>query len=83
MSTTEPLAGADVARVTKLLSGSLYPILARFESAGWLTSEWEDVDPSEAGRPRRRLYSLTRIGQQAAGAALAEKVSTKGAPLWA
>ena len=41
-------------------SGTLYPLLARLEAAGWFTSEWEDVDPSEVGRPRRRLYKLHR-----------------------
>lgn len=56
------LAGADIHSVTGLPSGTLYPILARFESAGWLKSEWENVDPAEAQRPRRRYYSITPQG---------------------
>ena len=30
------LSGAQIARTTKLASGTLYPILARLEEAGWL-----------------------------------------------
>ena len=26
---------------------------------GLITSRWEDVDPAEVGRPRRRLYQVT------------------------
>jgi len=51
-------SGADLIKVTKLPSGTVYPILFRFAEAGWLSSEWEDVDPSEEGRPRRRYYRL-------------------------
>ena len=56
------IAGADVARFSRLPSGTLYPILLRFESAGWLSSRWEEIDPKHAGRPRRRLYRLTPTG---------------------
>ena len=58
----EQLAGADVARRGHLASGTLYPILLRLESAGWLTSRWENIDPADAGRPRRRLYRMTPTG---------------------
>ncbi len=57
------LSGADIAKMTRLASGTLYPILFRLETAGWLKSAWEKVDPSEVGRPRRRLYTLTGVGQ--------------------
>jgi PadR family transcriptional regulator, regulatory protein PadR len=59
---TDELAGADVQKLGRLASGTLYPILLRLESAGWFLSRWEDVDPSSAGRPRRRLYRLTPGG---------------------
>ena len=58
----EGLAGSDIWRETKILSGTLYPILMRLEQVGWLDSEWEVLDPSEAGRPRKRLYRLTGLG---------------------
>jgi DNA-binding PadR family transcriptional regulator len=59
---TESLAGADVQKRCGLASGTLYPILLRLESAGWFASRWENIDPSRAGRPRRRLYRLTSTG---------------------
>ena len=59
-------AGADLIKATGLPSGTIYPALSRFEDAGWLRGEWEDVDPSEAGRPRRRFYQLTGAGQRVA-----------------
>ena len=59
---TDPLSGADVQKRGHLSSGTLYPILLRLESAGWLVSRWEQVDPATVGRPRRRLYRLTSSG---------------------
>lgn len=59
---TDELAGADVQKRSGLASGTLYPILLRLESAGWFNSRWETIDPSSAGRPRRRLYRLTASG---------------------
>jgi PadR family transcriptional regulator, regulatory protein PadR len=59
---TEQLAGADVHQRCGIASGTLYPILLRLESAGWFVSQWESIDPSVAGRPRRRLYRLTSTG---------------------
>jgi PadR family transcriptional regulator PadR len=61
-SPTEELAGADLQKRTRVASGTLYPILLRLEAAGWFTSRWEALDPSAAGRPRRRLYRLTASG---------------------
>lgn len=58
----EQLSGADVHQRCGLASGTLYPILLRLEAAGWLLSRWETIDPSKAGRPRRRLYRLTSTG---------------------
>lgn len=59
---TEELSGADVHKRSAIASGTLYPILLRLESAGWFVSRWEAIDPATAGRPRRRLYRLTRTG---------------------
>jgi len=58
----EQLSGADVHQRCNIASGTLYPILLRLESAGWFTSQWETIDPSSAGRPRRRLYRMTTTG---------------------
>jgi PadR family transcriptional regulator, regulatory protein PadR len=49
--------------------GTLYRALARMEEAGLLTSRWEDAEVAVTeGRPRRRLYRVTGLGE----AALAE-----------
>ena len=37
------LAGADIMQAATLSSGTLYPILLRFERVGILTSQWEEV----------------------------------------
>jgi PadR family transcriptional regulator, regulatory protein PadR len=59
---TEQLSGAEVHQRCGIASGTLYPILLRLESAGWFVSQWESIDPSRVGRPRRRLYRLTQTG---------------------
>ena len=69
---TAPLSGAEISRSTGLASGTLYPILFRLEEAGWLESEWEDVTPALAKRPRRRLYCMTGLGEANARASLQE-----------
>lgn len=61
--------GYELTAVTGVASGTLYPILARLESAGWLASEWE-ASP-EHGKPPRRYYRLTGEGASAARLQLA------------
>lgn len=78
----EGRSGAQISKAAKIGSGTLYPILARLESAGWIKGEWEDIDPSEAGRPRRRFYKLTGIGQTKARNALSELQIATGEPAW-
>jgi DNA-binding PadR family transcriptional regulator len=69
---TDAHYGLQLAGKTHLPTGTIYPILARLERAGWVSSHWEARDPSELERPRRRLYMLTGSGAQAARAALAD-----------
>jgi PadR family transcriptional regulator, regulatory protein PadR len=58
--------GLELATKVDLKSGTIYPILARLERFGWLSSTWEDAEPSEEKRPRRRIYKLTGEGERAA-----------------
>ena len=58
------LSGADISKMTGLRSGTLYPILSRLEHAKWLHSRWEAEEPQTLGRPRRRLYRLTALGER-------------------
>jgi PadR family transcriptional regulator PadR len=47
--------------------GTLYKALDRMERAGLLDSEWEDpAIAADEGRPRRRLYRVTGLGERAA-----------------
>jgi PadR family transcriptional regulator, regulatory protein PadR len=55
----EPRYGFDLMRATGQPSGTLYPILAKFEKHGWLTLGKEDIDPRAEGRPARRFYRIT------------------------
>lgn len=70
LSGVDELCGAEIGQVTKLASGTLYPILIRFEQAGWLSSRWEDGDPAILGRPRRKYYKLTQGGHAVAKQAM-------------
>ena len=58
--------GLEIADAVGLKSGVLYPALHRLYEAGWLEREDEQVDPHEVGRPSRKLYRLTPLGQTCA-----------------
>src|SRR4030095_16227810 len=64
--------GLQIAGRVHRPTGTVYPILARLEKAGWGSPHWEERDTSEWERPRRRLYTLTGTGAHAARAALAD-----------
>jgi DNA-binding PadR family transcriptional regulator len=54
----------DARRLTS--QGTLYKALGRLERAGLLASAWEHADAAAAeGRPRRRLYHVTDLGERA------------------
>jgi PadR family transcriptional regulator PadR len=74
--------GFDVARESGIATGSLYPILARLEEAGWLTSAWESSEDIGAGRPRRRYYQLSADGVVATRSALADSGTPAGRRSW-
>src|SRR6266508_1597394 len=63
--------GLEICRSAGLPSGTIHPILARLETAGWLNSRWETIDPKAQGRPRRRYYRLSEDGVSSARDALA------------
>ena len=58
--------GFDIMDFAGLPSGTVYPILRRYEKLGLLQSDWEQTDDAHAkGRPRRRNYELTEDGEAA------------------
>jgi len=69
------LCGAELMKLTGLSSGTLYPVLLRFERYGLLNGEWEEAHPSELQRPRRRQYRITRSGTQLTAIALRQLAS--------
>ncbi|WP_369043447.1 PadR family transcriptional regulator [Streptomyces sp. Midd1] len=56
-----PTYGYAIAQTTKLVSGTVYPILARLESRGLVTVTEETG--RHPGRPPRRYYELTDSGR--------------------
>lgn len=77
-ASTDSLSGAEIGRTTRLRSGTLYPILARLENAGWVQSNWENADPHELGRPRRRFYKITGVGSRKAKIAIKDIAAVGG-----
>jgi PadR family transcriptional regulator, regulatory protein PadR len=77
--------GLEVCELVGLPSGTVYPILARLELAGWIESFWEDPAVHETeGRPRRRFYQLASGGAERCREALASSYRASKTPgrLW-
>lgn len=70
--------GLELVAAAGLPTGTIHPILARLEGLGWVVSRWEELDPREAGRPRRRYYKLTDDGAVGAVRALNRVPSPRG-----
>lgn len=63
--------GLELTKKTGIKAGTMYAILSRLSRNGWLEEWWEEIDESEAQRPRRHLFRLTSIGRSSAIDALA------------
>ncbi len=61
------LYGLEIARLTGLKSGSLYPILIRCAERGMVEAEW--LAAAEPGRPPRHAYRILAPGLAALDAA--------------
>ncbi|MFI7148048.1 PadR family transcriptional regulator [Nonomuraea sp. NPDC050022] len=70
--------GLEICSASDLPSGTIHPILARLEGYGWVESWWEETDPRQEGRPRRRYYRLTADGAERSRIALAAARSPVG-----
>jgi PadR family transcriptional regulator, regulatory protein PadR len=71
-----PRYGYDLMKAARLPSGTLYPMLARLEDEGLLTSQWET--PAEDGQRPRKYYRLTGEGVRVARLELAALAPGKG-----
>ena len=75
--------GYGLMLATRVKSGSLYPILERFERLRWIDGYDESIDEHAEGRPKRRLYRLTALGEREARKAVAEFYRDVGQfPAW-
>lgn len=73
-SPAEARYGLELSQAAGLPTGTIHPILARLENAGWLESFWEDqgeIEKTDPPRPRRRYYRFAPNGAEAARVALA------------
>lgn len=77
----DPIAwhyGLGICEATGIAPGTIYPVLAALEKAGWLESRWDYVPRNKV--QRRRLYRLTGLGQQVASVAAIEAPPAHAAP---
>jgi len=70
---------ADAEGTTSLVAhGTLYKALDRMRRAGLLEARWEDADAAaDAGRPRRRIYTVTAAGVAALKATTPRRAATR------
>src|SRR5579863_442750 len=64
--------GYDLMKAAGLPSGTLYPMLARLEGEGLVSSQWESLPGEAGGRPPRKYYRLTGEGARVARLELAQ-----------
>ncbi|MFI5955668.1 PadR family transcriptional regulator [Cryptosporangium sp. NPDC051539] len=72
----DPVWGLRICRETDLGPGTVYPVLERLATLGWLTSTWEPQDTA-ADRPRRRFYELNGHGRTELATALAARAGRR------
>lgn len=60
LNARDPVWGLKIIAATGRLPGTVYPILERLETLGWVQSSWEEA--SDRSGPRRRFYRLTTEG---------------------
>jgi DNA-binding PadR family transcriptional regulator len=60
---SEPLEwrhGYELAKLSGLSSGTLYPLLIRLHERRFLEAKW--IEPAQPGRPARHAYRLSALG---------------------
>lgn len=66
---------------TLVAHGTLYKALSRLTTAGLLEAAWEQAELAEdAGRPRRRLYTITGVGEESLARQQARDTATVRTP---
>jgi DNA-binding PadR family transcriptional regulator len=67
-----PRYGYEMMKAAGVKSGTLYPMLKRWQDEGMVVAEWEDAASAPEGRPARKYYRLTGEGVRIARIELAE-----------
>ena len=69
--------GLQIVRASGLAAGTIYPILQRLLTSGWIVARWEPAEQAQAQRrPPRRYYELSPQGRARAYNALRATRST-------
>ena len=76
LTADDELYGLKIAKAAGRPTGSVFPILARLERLGWVTSAWESGDSAARGS-RRRFYHLSGEGSLQAQEALSKRRRTR------
>ena len=58
----EAIYGLQICKSAGLKSGTLYPILERLESSGWIEGQWKAPDPDRAGPSAAAALQADRAG---------------------
>ncbi len=73
--------GLALCEAAGIPAGASYLLLSELEEIGWVESEWDSRRLGEVeGRPRRRLYRLTALGEGDAAARLKENAESAAEP---
>jgi len=72
--------GYELTSLTGIKSGTLYPLLIRFEAQGYLEAQWQQ--PAASGRPPRHAYKLTALGRRLARAEVVEPGQAESLSGW-
>ena len=56
--------GTEVRALAKAGAGTVFPLLQDMCDKDWVTDEWEIQDPKILGRPRKRFFKLTSLGER-------------------
>lgn len=54
----KPLFGFQIVNKIHINQSTVYPLLIKLETAGYLKAYWEKLDPTILDRPRRRYYQI-------------------------
>jgi DNA-binding PadR family transcriptional regulator len=72
------MSGLEICAEAGLPTGTIHPTLARLLSLEWVQSRWEQRDPNEQGRPRRRIYHLNPDNMSTVQIALQQAEASPG-----